>query len=131
MYDPVKISDAFSNIADALLNNYGELFELKTEVASQQRIMKLELVVGTARFIRKLQYITMPMAAALQSNEQFKNTMQDSLMYNAHLFGNSDINNAFFLRLSKAAAWFEVVMLAKWTPLQMLDGSIINLDLNR
>jgi len=127
MYDPVKISDAFSNIADALLNNYGELFELKTEVASQQRIMKLE----TARFIRKLQYITMPMAAALQSNEQFKNTMQDSLMYNAHLFGNSDINNAFFPRLSKAAAWFEVVMLAKWTPLQMLDGSIINLDLNR
>jgi len=34
------------------------------------------------------------MAAALQSNEQFKNTMQDSLMYHAHLFGNSDINNA-------------------------------------
>lgn len=127
MYDPVKISDAFGNIADALLNNYGELFELKTEVASQQRIMKLE----TARFIRKLQYITMPMAAALQSNEQFKNTMQDSLMYHAHLFGNSDINNAFFPRLSKAAAWFEVVMLAKWTPLQMLDGSTINLDLNR
>jgi len=127
MYDPVKISDAFGNIADALLNNYGELFELESEDASQQRIMKLE----TTRFIRKLKYITMPMAAALQSNDEFKDTMQSGLMYHAYNFGNSDIINAFYPRLSKGAAWFEVVVMAKWTPLQMLDGSIINLDLSR
>jgi hypothetical protein len=129
MYNPVKISDAFGNIADALLNNYGELFELEADDASQQRIMKLE----TTRFIRKLQYIAQPFAAALQSNDEFKDTMEGSLMYHAYNFGNSDIINAFYPRLSKgaAAAWFEVVVIAKWTPLQMLDGSIINLDLNR
>jgi len=127
MYNPVKISDAFGNIADALLSNYGELFELEAEDASQQRIIKLE----TTRFIRKLQYITKPMAAALQSKEEFKDTMESSLMYHAYNFGNSDIISAFFPRLNKGAAWFEVVVMAKWTPLQMLDGSIINLDLNR
>jgi hypothetical protein len=127
MYNSVKIADAFSTIANMLLDNHGEVFELEAETASEQRILKKEI----SRFINKLQYITLPFAAAVQSNDDFRDTMEQSLVYHAHNFGNSGIINAFFPRMSKGAAWFEVVMMAKWTPLQMFDGSVINLDLNR
>jgi hypothetical protein len=128
MYNPVKISDAFGIIADILLTNYGELFELEAEDAAQQRIMKMEV----SRFIRKLQYIAQPFAAALQSNDAFKHKMEhDKLMYSAHTFATSDIISAFIPRSNSRAPWFEIVMTAKMTPLQMFDGSKIYLDLNR
>lgn len=127
MYPPVKISDAFSAIANMMLNNYGEMFELEADDPNQLMLMKRDV----SRFIRKLQYITLPMAAALQSSADFADTMEHSLMYHAHNFGNTDIISAFLPRISNKAPWFEVVMNAKMTPLQMFDGYTINLNLNR
>jgi hypothetical protein len=130
MYNPVKISDALGIIATVLLDVYGEFYDLEVETQDPTQLMMMKK--ETTRFTRKIQFITQSFAAALQGGAAFKHAMeQDKLMYSAHTFGNSDIITAFLPRSNSRAPWFEIVMTAKMTPLQMFDGSKIYLNLNR
>lgn len=130
MYPPVKISDALGNIAYNLLDNYGVLFDLDLEAEDPTHLRLMNNQVK--RFIRKLQYTSQSFAAALQGADAFKHAMeQEQMMYHAHSFGQSDIISAFLPTISSNAPWFEIVMNAKMTPLQMFNGSTIYLNLNR
>ena len=119
-----RLSDAFSAIARGITDEFAESFELLyPENRTQTSIIKKEIT----RFVRYLNHISVPFAAALQGPEQFHNAInaKDSKgsMYQAHLFGMNIVSQAYYPILDEMASWFEVVAVSRMKPITLFDGT--------
>lgn len=120
-----RLSDAFSAIARGITDDYAESFEvLYPENKAQTRIIKNQIT----QFVRYLNHISVPFAAALQGPEQFHNAInaQNSKgsMYQAYAYSMSIVSQAFYPSMPPGnTSWFEMVIASRMTPITLFDGT--------
>lgn len=127
-----QISEAFAEIAQGATERSADFFEdFYPENTAQIRVTRNAI----AQFVRYIEHISFPFAAALQGPEQFYKAINDGKgaepgspgakgsMYHAYNYGMNMVKLAFYPSLDSNASWFEMVMASTSTPITLFDGS--------